>query len=63
MGARIGDWLGLLFVAAIIYVLVRPQSRAAELVEAVGRMLIALVASATDLGSGAPKVSKEKGGR
>ncbi len=47
----IGDWLGLLLVVAIIYVLVRPQSKAAELVDAVGGMLVAIVRRATDLGT------------
>lgn len=48
------DWLGLLFIVAIIYVLVRPRSKAAELVDAFGRMLVAMVRSATDLaGEGA----------
>lgn len=45
----IGDWLGLLFVVAIIYVLVRPQSKAGQAVEAFGRMLVAMVSKATDL--------------
>lgn len=54
IGARAADWLGLLFVATIVYVLVRPQSRAAELVGAIGNMVAAIVASATDLGAGTP---------
>lgn len=48
---NIGDWLGLLLVVAIIYVLVRPQSQVAELVDAIGGMLIKVVANATDLAS------------
>jgi hypothetical protein len=43
-----GDWFALLFVLAIIYVLVRPSSNAAQFVQAVGRFGRALVASATD---------------
>jgi hypothetical protein len=49
MGYRIGDWLGLLFVVTIIYILVRPSSKAAEMVDAAGRLLVALVRSATDI--------------
>jgi hypothetical protein len=49
MGFRLADWLGLLFVVTVIYVLVRPQSKAAEAVDAVGDMLVALVRRATDL--------------
>ncbi len=43
------DWLALLFVVAIVFVLVRPQSKAAETVEAIGAMMTALVRSATDV--------------
>lgn len=46
-----GDVLALAFVAALIYVLVRPQSKAADMVEGFGNMLIALVRQATDLAS------------
>lgn len=45
----LGGWLGLLFVVAVVYVLVRPRSKAAELVTAFGGMLIAIVRRATDL--------------
>jgi hypothetical protein len=45
----VGDWIGLLFVVAIVYVLVRPRSKAAETVEALGSMLVSLVRRATDL--------------
>lgn len=45
----IGDWIGLLFVVAIIYVLVRPSSRAAQFVDAVGHMLVNIVRRATDV--------------
>src|SRR4029077_10974665 len=48
---RIFDWLSLVFVAAIVYVLVRPRSKAAELVDGVGNMLVSLVRQATDLAS------------
>lgn len=43
----LGDWLGLVLVVAIIFVLVRPGSPAVELVERFGEMLITLVRSAT----------------
>ena len=46
---RFGDWLGLLLVVAIVYVLVRPQSKAAAFVEAFGDMLTAMVGTATGL--------------
>jgi hypothetical protein len=49
MRGFVGDWIGLLFVVAIIYVLVRPSSKAAELVESLGNMLVALVRRATDI--------------
>jgi hypothetical protein len=47
--ARVMDWIGLLFGVAILYVLVRPGSKAGELVEAVGALLTALVKRATDV--------------
>lgn len=49
MGWAIGDWFALLFVAAIVYVLVRPQSMAAQTVGAIGDMVTAMVRAATDL--------------
>jgi UPF0716 family protein affecting phage T7 exclusion len=45
----IGDWIGLLFLVAIVYILVRPQSKAAQLVDAVGHMLVSIVRRVTDL--------------
>jgi hypothetical protein len=45
------DVLALVFILAVIYVLVRPKSKAGELVDGVGNMLIALVRQATDLAS------------
>lgn len=41
------DWLWLLLVVAIVYVLVRPKSKAAELVNGFFALLIALVKTAT----------------
>lgn len=49
MGGRLWDWLALLLVATIVYVLVRPRSKAAELVEALGSAFAAMVRTATDL--------------
>lgn len=47
-----GDWLALVLVVAIVYLLVRPSSKAAEMVDAFGRLMIGLVKSATDLANG-----------
>lgn len=46
---RWADVLGLLFGLAIVYVLVRPRSRAGELVDAVANFIGALIRRATDL--------------
>lgn len=46
---RFADWLGLAFVVAIIYVIVRPRSKVGEAVEALGSLMISLVRKATDL--------------
>lgn len=51
MGRNIGDWLGLLFVVALIFLLVRPGSGAVALVNAFAHLLTALVQQATDLAS------------
>lgn len=44
-----GDWLAVFFVLAIVYVLVRPRSQAAQLVQALGTLGTALVRRATDI--------------
>lgn len=49
MISGLADWFAVLFIVAIIYVLVRPRSKAAELVDGFGRFVIALVSKATDL--------------
>lgn len=49
MRAALSDWLALLFVVALFYLLLRPSSKAAELVDAVGKMLVTLVRRATDI--------------
>lgn len=45
---KVGDWFALLFVVAVVYVLVRPSSNAAQLVSAVGKFIVSLVKTATD---------------
>lgn len=47
--ADLADWIGLLFIVAVVYILVRPSSKAAEMVDAAGRLLVALVRNATGL--------------
>lgn len=49
MGAFASDWIGLLFVVGIVYLIVRPNSKAAETIGAVGGMLVAIVRQATDI--------------
>lgn len=48
---KVGQWFGLLFVLAIVYVLVRPRSGAAQLVSAFGTFGTAVVRRATDIGN------------
>lgn len=50
-GSTVWDFLALAFVVLIIYVLVRPGSKAGEFVDAFFNLLGALIRSATDLGS------------
>lgn len=45
---KTGDVLALAFVLAVVYMLVRPSSQAAQLVQAIGRAGIAMVRRATD---------------
>jgi LytS/YehU family sensor histidine kinase len=47
-GRVIGEWFAVFFVLTVIYVLVRPNSKAAQLVSALGMFLRALVKAATD---------------
>lgn len=49
MRRNAGDVIGLLFIVGIVYVLVRPRSRAGELVTAVFRAGVAMVRKAADL--------------
>lgn len=46
---RAGEWFGLLFLVAVLYVLVRPRSGAAQMVAALGKLLAAIVRRATDM--------------
>lgn len=43
------DWIVGVFLIAVIYVLVRPRSKAAELVQMFSDAVIAMVRTATDL--------------
>jgi len=45
----IGDWLALIFVVTIIYLLVRPRSQAAQTVDAIGDLVTEIVRRATDV--------------
>lgn len=45
----IGDWVAALFLVTVIYVLVRPQSRAAEAVTLFSRAMSAIVRNVTDM--------------
>lgn len=47
-GGRAGEWFGLLFTVAVVYVLVRPKSNAAQFISAIGGFLRAIVKTATD---------------
>ncbi len=46
---RLGDWFALMFFVVILYVLVRPSSKANELIKAFTDATTALVKTATDL--------------
>lgn len=49
MGGYLGDFLAGVFFLAIIYVLVRPSSKGAQLVTGLGNAMTAIVTAATDL--------------
>lgn len=51
MSRVVADLLSGLFVVAIIYVLVRPQSKGVQFVQAFGQALTAIVKNAADLGA------------
>ena len=46
---RTGDMLALVFLAAALYMVVRPQSKATQLVQVAGRAAVAVVRRATDI--------------
>jgi hypothetical protein len=48
-GVRAGDVFGLLFVVAVVYILGRPASGAAQLVQAMSQAGVALVKRATSI--------------
>lgn len=45
----VADWVTGMFLVAIVYVLVRPRSKAAEFVQMFSNAVIAMVRTATDL--------------
>lgn len=45
----VGDFFAVLFVVGIVYVLVRPDSKAVDFVAAIGKFGRALVSTATDI--------------
>jgi hypothetical protein len=45
----VGDWAAALFLVALVYVLVRPQSAAADMVTQFSKAMAALVRTVTDL--------------
>ena len=49
MKAFIADWFAALFFLAVVYVLVRPRSKAAETVKFFGDAMVSIVRAATDL--------------
>jgi hypothetical protein len=49
IGSTVADFFAALFIVAVIYVLVRPRSAAAEMVTNFSAALAALVRTATDI--------------
>jgi hypothetical protein len=49
MMSNLGDWIALLFIVGIVYLIVRPKSKAVEAVDAFGRMMVEMVRRAVDL--------------
>lgn len=45
----VADWITGIFLVTAVYVLVRPRSKAAELVQMFSNALVAMVRTATDL--------------
>lgn len=49
MKALVGDWFAAFFLIVIIYVLVRPRSRAADAVDLFTKGIAAIVRNVTDM--------------
>lgn len=49
MGARFADVFALIFIVLIVYILVRPRSKAADLVQAFTDAIIAVLRAATSM--------------
>lgn len=49
---RVGDWIGLAFIVAIVYAIVRPSSKVGETITAFTQMTVSMIRRATDLASG-----------
>jgi hypothetical protein len=47
--ASVGDWIAALFLLVIIYVLVRPNSAAADAVDLFSKAMAAIVRATTDM--------------
>lgn len=45
----IADWIAGIFLVALIYILVRPQSKAAEFVDLFSKAMVALVRTVVDM--------------
>jgi hypothetical protein len=45
----LGDLLAAVFLLALIYVLVRPRSASVQAVDAIGKAVVAIVRTATDI--------------
>lgn len=49
MKTFLGDWFAAFFLVAVVYVLVRPQSRASEAVTLFAKGMAAIVSNVTDM--------------
>ncbi len=49
MKGQLADWFAALFLVAVVYVLVRPRSAAADAVKGFSDAMVAIVKTATDL--------------
>lgn len=47
--ASVGDWIAALFLLVIVYVLVRPNSAAADAVDLFSKAMAAVVRATTDM--------------